>query len=83
MARGNPDKNKRHHKKAQINNQTLRNQGFLIGAMEYIQIDFQNITSEQSELLIAELTMIGFEGFEEGDPAQGGAVETDCQYGFQ
>ena len=36
-------------------------------AMEYIQIDFQNITSEQTDLLIAELTMIGFEGFEEGE----------------
>jgi len=35
--------------------------------MEYIQIDFQNITSEQTDLLIAELTMIGFEGFEEGE----------------
>ena len=35
--------------------------------MEYIQIDFQNITSEQTDLLIAELTMIGVEGFEEGE----------------
>jgi len=35
--------------------------------MEYIQIDFQNISSELTELLIAELTMIGVEGFEEGE----------------
>ena len=31
----------------------------------YIQIEFQNISSEQSEVLIAELNHIGFEGFEE------------------
>jgi ribosomal protein L11 methyltransferase len=32
---------------------------------QYIQIEFQNISSAQSDLLIAELSMIGFEGFEE------------------
>ncbi len=31
----------------------------------YIQIEFQNISSEQSDILIAELSHIGFEGFEE------------------
>ncbi|HWR33740.1 MAG TPA: 50S ribosomal protein L11 methyltransferase [Chitinophagaceae bacterium] len=31
----------------------------------YIQIQFQNISTEQSELLVAELSNIGFEGFEE------------------
>ncbi len=34
---------------------------------EYIQIEFQDILREQSDLLIAELTMTGFEGFEEGE----------------
>lgn len=34
---------------------------------QYIQIEFKNIEVEQSDLLIAELTMIGFEGFEEAD----------------
>jgi ribosomal protein L11 methyltransferase len=33
----------------------------------YIQIEFQNIAAEQSDLLLAELTMLGFEGFEEGE----------------
>jgi ribosomal protein L11 methyltransferase len=33
----------------------------------YIQIEFKNISSDQSDLLIAELTMISFEGFEEED----------------
>ncbi len=32
---------------------------------QYIQIEFQNITSEQSDLLIAQLSEIGFNGFEE------------------
>src|SRR5918995_4444294 len=31
----------------------------------YIQIKFQNISQEQSDILIAQLTEIGFEGFEE------------------
>lgn len=31
----------------------------------YIQIEFLNISSEQSEILVAELNSIGFEGFEE------------------
>ena len=31
----------------------------------YIQIEFQNISQEQSEILIARLSDIGFEGFEE------------------
>ena len=33
---------------------------------KYIQIEFQNISPEQSDLLLAELNEIGFEGFEEG-----------------
>ena len=32
---------------------------------EYIQIEFQQITSEQSDVLLAQLSSIGFEGFEE------------------
>ena len=31
----------------------------------YIQIEFQNISQEQSDILIAQLSEIGFEGFEE------------------
>jgi len=31
----------------------------------YIQIQFQNITTEQSEMLVAELSELNFEGFEE------------------
>ena len=34
---------------------------------KYIQVEIQNISTEQSELLIAELSMIGFEGFEEDE----------------
>lgn len=33
----------------------------------YIQIEFQFISAEQSDLLLAELTILGFEGFEEGE----------------
>lgn len=33
----------------------------------YIQIEFQNISTEQSDLLLAELNEIGFDGFEEGE----------------
>ncbi len=33
----------------------------------YIQLEFQNISSEQSDLLIAQLSEIGFDGFEEED----------------
>jgi len=33
----------------------------------YIQIEFQHLTTEQSDLLIATLSTIGFEGFEEGE----------------
>ncbi len=32
---------------------------------DYIQIDFQQISSEQSDILLAQLSSIGFEGFEE------------------
>lgn len=32
---------------------------------KYIQIEFQNISQQQSDILIAELNEIGFEGFEE------------------
>ena len=32
---------------------------------QYIQIEFQNISQEQSDLLIAQLSEVGFEGFEE------------------
>jgi ribosomal protein L11 methyltransferase len=32
---------------------------------QYIQIEFQHITTEQSSILIAQLSEIGFEGFEE------------------
>ena len=32
---------------------------------EYIQIEFQQITSVQSDILLAQLSSIGFEGFEE------------------
>ena len=35
----------------------------------YIEIDFENISSEKSEILIAELSNIGFEGFEEDSNA--------------
>ncbi|MEI9809071.1 MAG: hypothetical protein WDO16_15090 [Bacteroidota bacterium] len=31
----------------------------------YIQIEFQQVTAEQSSILIAELNETGFEGFEE------------------
>jgi ribosomal protein L11 methyltransferase len=34
---------------------------------DYIQITFNDITAEQSDLLLAALTEIGFEGFEEGE----------------
>lgn len=34
---------------------------------EYIQIAFQNISSQQTDLLIAALSNIGFDGFEEGE----------------
>ena len=34
---------------------------------QYIQIEFQNISSAQSDLLIAQLSEIGFDGFEEGE----------------
>jgi ribosomal protein L11 methyltransferase len=34
---------------------------------QYIQIEFQNVPLEQSYLLLAELSEIGFEGFEEAD----------------
>lgn len=34
---------------------------------KFIQIEFQNITAQQSDLLIAELSNIGFDGFEEGE----------------
>ena len=32
---------------------------------EYIQIEFQNISDEQSDILIAQLSELGFDGFEE------------------
>ena len=38
-----------------------------MGMGQFIQIEFQNISSEQSDLLVAELSMIGFDGFEEGE----------------
>jgi len=34
---------------------------------QYIQIEFHNISLEQSEILIAQLSEIGFDGFEEGE----------------
>lgn len=34
---------------------------------QYIQIEFQNVSTEQSDLLLAELNMIGFDGFEENE----------------
>lgn len=34
---------------------------------QYIQIEFQDISSEQSDLLIGQLSEIGFDGFEEGE----------------
>lgn len=37
--------------------------------MKYIQIDFQNINRQQSEILVAELAELGYEGFEEGEGA--------------
>ena len=33
----------------------------------YIQLEFQNISAEQSDLLLAQLSDIGFDGFEEGE----------------
>ncbi len=61
-----PRQGQSHSKKKIIKNKTLSNRGFLVLNMsEYIQIDFQQITSEQSDLLIAQLSSIGFEGFEE------------------
>ena len=33
----------------------------------YIQIEFQNISTEQSDILLAELNVIGFDGFEENE----------------
>ena len=35
--------------------------------MNYLQIQFENITEEQNEILIAQLNEIGFDGFEEDD----------------
>ena len=32
---------------------------------KYIQIEFQQITSDQSDVLLAQLSSIGFEGFQE------------------
>ena len=32
---------------------------------QYIQIEIRNISPEQSDMLIAELNVIGFDGFEE------------------
>jgi ribosomal protein L11 methyltransferase len=40
---------------------------FIKKVADYIQITFQDISSEQLDILIAQLTMIGFEGFEEGE----------------
>jgi ribosomal protein L11 methyltransferase len=34
---------------------------------QYIQIEFRNLSAEQSDLLIAQLSEIGFDGFEEGE----------------
>jgi ribosomal protein L11 methyltransferase len=34
---------------------------------KYIQIEFQNISSQLSDILVAELSQIGFVGFEEGE----------------
>lgn len=34
---------------------------------QYTQIEFQHITAEQSDILIAELSIIGFNGFEENE----------------
>ena len=36
-----------------------------MGMNRYIQVEFKNISTEQSELLIAVLNEIGFDGFEE------------------
>ena len=33
---------------------------------QYIQVEFQNVSQEQSDILIAQLSEIGFDGFEEG-----------------
>ena len=33
----------------------------------YIQLEFQNVSPEEAGLLIAQLSEIGFEGFEEGE----------------
>lgn len=36
---------------------------------EYIQVEFPSVTSEQKDILIAQLASVGFEGFEETDEA--------------
>lgn len=68
MGRGNHRDRNKHRRKAITNKPNPEQSGFLVSVMSrYIQIEFQNISPEQSDILIAELSHIGFEGFEEGE----------------
>jgi len=60
--------NNRHLHKVNHNLNPDINQGFLfyfLRMADYIEIAFQNISSEINDLLLARLNEIGFEGFEE------------------
>lgn len=41
---------------------------------DYIQVDFQQLTADQAEMLVAALSEAGFEGFEEGDGSLKGFI---------
>ncbi|WP_276502189.1 50S ribosomal protein L11 methyltransferase [Terrimonas pollutisoli] len=44
---------------------------------QYIQIEFQHISQEQSDILIAQLSQIGFDGFEEGEHVLKAFISSD------
>ncbi len=44
---------------------------------EYIQIEFQQITSDQSDVLLAQLSSIGFEGFQEEENSLKAFIPSD------
>ena len=45
---------------------------------QYIQIEFQNISQEQSDILVAQLNDAGFDGFEEGEHALKAFISSDA-----
>lgn len=44
---------------------------------QYIQIEFQNISQEQSDILVAQLNDVGFDGFEEDEHALKAFISSD------